>query len=676
MLKENGLKIFLIVFFLGLTGWYLYPSAQNLWINYQMSNMDEEERLEYERENYAELQEIEARSLSLGLDLLGGMHVTLEVRVSELVNLLAENQDDIFEEVLLAADQRATDENAPFITTFLEEFEERNPDVRLARYFRDEEAEITRRSSNSEVVSYLEDQAEAAVERAMEVVRERVDRYGVTEPSIQRQGARRIIVELPGVDEPERVRDLLEGTARLEFRLMADPTRLATAAQDIEEFYAEVDMGEFEELPEPAEDPESGEQEEMPDDMVDPVGDTQDDPVTGETQDQPQEDPAEEPDEEPALQDEGTELTEPGEQLESPGEPQAENPLQRVAELMPFGEHTVFAQVAAPDTARFNQLMNHPDVRGMLPPGVELVYEANPVATGPDGVEIYHVLGVQRDFELSGERISSASVEFDQHTNEPKVSMTMDSEGARTWARVTGANVGEQVAIVLDGVVYSAPRVNERIAGGRSEISGLDSREEAQDIVTVLESGALPAPLDIIGEQTVGPSLGEESIRAGFMSVVLGMLLVVLFMIMYYHTAGVVADIALLLNIVFILGILAGFNAVLTLPGIAGIVLTIGMAVDANVLIFDRIQEEQIAGKTLKAAINTGYEKALSAIMDANITTFFVGAILYSFGVGPIQGFAVTLMAGILSSLFTAIIVTRVIFDYMVVERKMRVSYG
>ena len=667
MLKENSLKIFLIVFFLGLTGWYLYPTAQNLWVNYQMSNMDEAERAEYERENYAYLQEIEEQSLSLGLDLLGGMHVTLEVRVSELVNLLADNQDEMFEEVLRAADERATEENAPFISTFLEEFQERNPDVRLARYFRDEEADITRRSDNSEVVSYLENQADEAVERAIEVVRERVDRYGVTEPSIQRQGARRIIVELPGVDDAERVRELLEGTARLEFRLMAEPGRLATSAQDIIDFYAEADLEEMDDLPEPRDletDPATDD-----DDVVEPVGQQE----QSELQD---EEAAPQDEEDRALQEEGTELVEPGEQLEEPGREGVDNPLLQVADIMPYGESTIFAQVAAPDTSRFNELINHPEVRGLLPPGVELVYDANPVATGPDGIEIYHIKGVQQDYELSGERITSASVEFDRHTNEPKVSMTMDSEGARTWARVTGANVGEQVAIVLDGVIYSDPRVNERIAGGRSEISGLASREEAEDIVTVLESGALPAPLDIVGEQTVGPSLGEESIRAGFTSMILGLLLVVLFMIMYYHTAGVVADIALLLNIVFILGILAGFDAVLTLPGIAGIVLTIGMAVDANVLIFDRIQEEQIAGKTLKAAINTGYEKALSAIMDANITTFFVGAILYSFGVGPIQGFAVTLMAGILSSLFTAIIVTRVIFDYMVVERKMRVSYG
>jgi preprotein translocase subunit SecD len=236
--------------------------------------------------------------------------------------------------------------------------------------------------------------------------------------------------------------------------------------------------------------------------------------------------------------------------------------------------------------------------------------------------------------------------------------------------------VNKNIAIVLDDYVYSYPTVINRIVGGRSSITGLESREEAQDIVTILMSGALPAPVDVVEERTVGPSLGEASIRAGFISVVLGLLIVALFMIWYYRTGGMIADLALLTNIIFILGILAAFKATLTLPGIAGIVLTIGMAVDANVLIFERIREEMGPGKTLKAAIDAGYARAMSAIFDGNITTFFVGAILYSFGVGPIQGFAVTLMAGILSSLFTAIIITRLVIDYLVVDRRMTVSYG
>jgi preprotein translocase subunit SecD len=320
-------------------------------------------------------------------------------------------------------------------------------------------------------------------------------------------------------------------------------------------------------------------------------------------------------------------------------------------------------------------LLRDPKVLAMLPRDVELLYSANPVISTEDGLEFYDVLGVRQEVELTGDVITDASVDFNQ-SNQAEVSMTMNSEGGTTWARLTGANINKNVAIVLDGVVYSYPTVIDRIVGGRSSITGLDSREEATDIVTVLKSGALPAPVQIVEERTVGPSLGQASIKAGFTSVMVGLLIVALFMIFYYRTGGIVADLALIINLVFILGILAGFKATLTLPGIAGIVLTIGMAVDANVLIFERIREEQASGKTLKASVEGGYAKALSAIIDANITTFFVGVILYSFGVGPIQGFAVTLMAGILASLFSAIVFTRIIFDYMILERRMDVNYG
>jgi len=345
---------------------------------------------------------------------------------------------------------------------------------------------------------------------------------------------------------------------------------------------------------------------------------------------------------------------------------------------MPGQEQPIIGRAFASDTSRVNELLQDPSVQNMLPPGIEPMWTASPVLTTEDGREAFHLLAVRAEPELTGEVVTEASVQFDRQTNEPKVSITMNSDGARRWDRITAANIGigNRVSIVLDNVVYSSPNIQSRISGGRTEITGLESRREASDIVTVLQSGRLQTDLNIISERTVGPSLGEESTRAGFISVVAGFLLVVLFMIMYYRTAGVVADIALLLNLILIMGILAGFGATLTLPGIAGIVLTIGMAVDANVLIYDRVREEQATGKTLRAAINAGYEQSLSAILDANITTFFVGVILYSFGVGPIKGFAVTLMAGILASLFTAIIVTRLIFDYMVEDRRMQVSYG
>ena len=638
-MQGNGFKVFITVFFVVLCGWYLYPSVQNLIITQRMNSLDEEARAEYEQENFARIQEIKQESLNLGLDLLGGMHVTMEVQVANLIGQLAQDRDDAFNEVLRAAREQAISNDVSVVESFVDTFEERDPNVRLSRYFRNEEANITRRSTNEEVQTYLEQQADEAIGRAIEVIRNRVDRYGVTEPSIQRQGERRIVVELPGIDDPERIRDLLRGTARLEFRLMADPAELAQSAREIIEYY------------EPDTTAQSADEGT---DLAD-ASESQADPATGTA----------------LVEDDttGTSLT-----GEESGDGPA-NPLLAVMQPLPYGQNVVFGQVAAQDTARANELLSRPEVQDMLPANTELMYFANPVGTTEGGQEVFELLGMSSEVELTGDAVTDASVGFSQ-TNQPEVNITMNSDGARIWSRVTGANVNEFVSIVLDGAVYNYATVQERITGGRTQISGLDSRAEAQDIVTILKSGALPAPLDIVGERTVGPSLGEASIEAGFVSVTVGLLLVAFFMVFYYRAGGIVADVALFLNVILILGILAGFNATLTLPGIAGIVLTIGMAVDANVLIFDRIREEQNTGKTLKASINAGYEKALSAILDANITTFFVGAILYSFGVGPIQGFAVTLMAGILSSLFTAIIVTRLITDYAVGERKMSVSYG
>ncbi|MEP4892252.1 MAG: protein translocase subunit SecD, partial [Aliiglaciecola sp.] len=295
----------------------------------------------------------------------------------------------------------------------------------------------------------------------------------------------------------------------------------------------------------------------------------------------------------------------------------------------------------------------------------------------PQGVtEVFTLYGVKTDVEMTGDVIEEASVQFDPTTNVPEVSMTMNAEGARDWARITGANIGKPVAIVLDGFIYTYPNVISKISNGRSSITGVENVGEADDLVNILLSGALPAPLEIVEERTVGASLGQASIDASLNSVLIGLSIVAIFMIVYYRTGGAVADLALLLNIVFILGILAGFKATLTLPGMAGIVLTIGMAVDANVLIFDRIREEQRTGKTIKAAISAGYANAMSAIFDANITTGFVALVLLSFGVGPIKGFAVTLLAGICCSLFSAIIITRVVVDYLTRAKSDAVNFG
>ena len=636
---RNGLKIGFTVFFLLVTGWYLFPSIQNYVIQQRLESLEGADSTAYVQENYARIEQAEARSLNLGLDLLGGMHVTLEVQVASLIGELATDTDDTFQEVLAAARQQAEAGDESVIDAFLEEFEARDPQARLSRYFRNEAAGITRRSSNEEVAEYLRTQVDEAVSRGIEIIRDRVDRYGVTEPSIQRQGSRRIVVELPGVDDEQRVRDLLRGTARLEFRLMANPQALRQSLQDIIQYYESAALQDTAAVDTAAADT-AGAGELL-------AGDE-------------------------AAEDTSFDVNQLLDEGEQPQDQAGGNPLLEV--MQPVGQSVIFGAVAPEDTAEANRLLSRPAVQEMLPRSVELMYTANQESMQGGG-ERYFLLGVREEAELTGDVITDSRVTFSQ-TNEAKVSMTMNSQGARTWARITGANVNEPVAVVLDNVVYSYPTIMGRIPGGRTEITGLESRQEAQDIVTVLKSGALPAPVEIIGERSVGPSLGEESIEAGLTSVIAGLILVALFMIFYYRTGGTVADLALILNIIFILGILAAFKATLTLPGIAGIVLTIGMAVDANVLIFDRIREEGSTGKTLKASVEGGYSKALSSVLDANITTFFVGAILYSFGVGPIQGFAVTLMAGILASLFSAIVFTRIIFDYMIIDRRMKVNFG
>lgn len=602
-MKNNGTKIAFIVGFVLLCGYYLSFSARYWLETRHIDSLDEETRAVYVQENQGKIQDLRERILTLGLDLQGGMHVTLELATPQLMRELArEYADNDFNEVLSAANTTANANNTDVIDEFYAEFERRDSEARLSRYFRSDADNITRSSSNPEVVQYLKNQRNAAVDRAIQIVRNRIDRFGVTEPSIVRQGANRIVVELPGVDDEERVRNLLKGTARLEFRLTADPEELLQSLQRIVDFYTVEEIAEGDSV---------------------------------------------------ATQ---------------------QNALMEV--FIPQGRGVVFGSAAGRDTSEVMNLLKRPEINRLLPRDVELMWTARPEFTAEDRTQFFSLIGVRRNIELTGEVIIDARPTFDPMTNEPQVSMTMNREGASRWARITGANIGKPVAIALDGYVYTYPNVITRINDGRSSITGLGGVREAEDLVNILLSGALPAPLDIVEERTVGPTLGAASIKAGFNAVLFGLIIVAIFMIFYYHAGGFVADIALITSIFFILGILAAFGATLTLPGIAGIVLTIGMAVDANVLIFDRIREEQRAGKSLLAAIDGGYGNAMSAIIDANVTTFLVAIILYSFGVGPIKGFAVTLMAGIGASLFSAIIITRVIIDYMTRDKTRKVSFG
>ncbi|MCH8558051.1 MAG: protein translocase subunit SecD [Balneolia bacterium] len=609
MKETSSTKIFFIIGFLLLTGYYLQFSVRHWLEERHIDRLSEQEQVEYRFQNSERLANLRANSLSFGLDLQGGMSVTLELATHQLISELARDQrDDIFDEVLEAAFNRSRDANIDVVNEFVAEFERRDSGARLSRYFHMYSDDLTRASTNEEVQQFLNEQRNSAVNRAVEIIRNRIDRFGVTEPSIVRQGANRIVVELPGIeDDQDRVRDLLRGTARLEFRTMANSNEVRNTFERVVTLLNE---------------------------------------------------------------------TETVESDDEDGEPQTitRNPLTEI--LLDVGGPDIrFGYASAQDTAAVNELLRRDAVQRAIPANIELMWGARAENIGT-GTNMHPLLGVRAQVELTGDVITDARPAFDPQTNAPEVSMTMNREGARRWSMITAANIDRPVAIILDGTVYSYPVVRTQITEGRSSISGLGGLAEAEDLVNILLSGALPAPLEIIEERTVGATLGEASIRAGFRSALAALGIVCIFMIFYYRTGGGIANIALLLNIVFILGILSAFKATLTLPGIAGIVLTIGMAVDANVLIFDRIREEQRAGKSLIASIESGYANAMSAILDANITTFLTAVILFSFGMGPIKGFAITLMAGIVASLFSAIIITRVIVDWLARSKSGAVSFG
>lgn len=558
------------------------------------------------------------KRVKLGLDLQGGMRVVLEVNTAKLLEKLANNADDQFREILAKAAEEAALSDESVVDIFGRKLIERG--IRVSKYFG------TIREDDSQILDNLRTQSEDAVTRAMEIIRNRVDQYGVSEPSIQKQGDRRVIVELPGIAKEEEARQLLQGTALLEFKLLKDPEFTVNVMKKIDELLA---------------------------------GKTIDDTVESDTTKATSETVNDNNDSLTASSDTGDQ----NKQL-SAEEFAREHPFFSLAWMDPEGR-SADAYVSAENRAKLERIFSRPDVQKVIPNNVEFLFSAKPVGF-QDGQAIYFMYLVNKAPELTGGVITNAQANIDPNTSSPIVNMEMNSEGATEWARITGANVNKRCAIILDNLVFSAPVIRGKIPGGRSQIEGMADMEEAKLLEIVLKAGALPAPVEIIEERTVGPSLGQDSISKGFNSALLGFILVTIFMIFYYQKAGTVAAAGLTLTVLFILGVLAGFGATLTLPGIAGIILTIGMAVDANVLIYERIREEMSTGKTVKASVESGFSKAYSAIIDSNITTFFTGIILYQFGSGPVQGFALTLMIGIASSLFSALVIVRLLFDYMV----------
>ena len=579
--------------------------------------------------------DVKSKEINLGLDLKGGMNVMLQVQLEDLVKALAgDNQTPEFNRALALAKERSVNSTSDFITLFGEAWNEVSGGQRLAQIFGTYEMrdQIKPESTDAEVLDVIKSEAESAVANSFNVLRNRIDRFGVTQPSIQKIGnTGRILVELPGVKEPERVRKLLQGTASLEFWTTYEYSEIYPYLVEANNLLAQI--------------------------------------LSDET---PAAEEAAEGEAEAASQAEDLVAQELAQQEGSNAELDAykkANPLFAVLSPSQMRGNACIGFANAIDTATVNRYLAMPQVAEIFPPEFKGMWSVKPTeyVAGDNVYELVAIKASSRDGKapLDGSVVTDARVDYDSRrgAGTPGVSMTMNAEGANTWARITKDNIGRQVAIVLDGTVYSYPTVQNEISGGSSSITGNFSVEEATDLTNVLKSGKLPAPATIVQEQVVGPSLGAESIRKGLISFLVAFLLVLVYMVLFYKGAGLVADFALLTNVLLLFGTLASFGAVLTLPGIAGLVLTLGMAVDANVIIYERIKEELRAGKGIGKAVQDGYRNAYSAIIDGQVTTLLTGLVLFFFGSGPIKGFATTLIIGIVTSVLTSIFITRLIID-------------
>ncbi len=576
--------------------------------------------------------EVKEKEINLGLDLKGGMNVMLQVELVDLIKALADNNASTqFNEALELAKQNQKDSRTDFITLFAEAWDVVAPGERLSTVFATYEMreKIKPESTNEEVIKVIREEAESAISNSFNVLRNRIDRFGVTSPNIQKIGnSGRILVELPGVKEPERVRKLLQGTASLEFWTTYENEEVFNYLQEANTVIKEY-------LSEGVEEVKDATPAAQSDDLV-----------------------------AQATQESDSLSVDEANYAKNNPLFFALNPSVYNGQLMP-GPMVGVSHYK--DTALVNSYLNLPQVKALFPSDLKLMWtvKASQQYAADTYYELIAIKANTRDGKapLDGGSVADARMAYGNTGGTPEVDMTMNAEGARTWARLTADNIGKCIAIVLDGMVYSYPRVQTEISGGRSQITGNFTIEEAEDLANVLKSGKLPAPATIVQEQVVGPSLGSESINAGMISFVLAFVLVLLYMLFFYRGAGVAANIALICNVVFLFGSLVSFGAVLTLPGIAGIVLTLGMAVDANVIIYERIKEELRAGKALRLAVADGYRNAYSAIIDGNLTTIITGIVLFVFGSGPVQGFATTLVVGIITSMVTSIFITRLIFE-------------
>ena len=562
--------------------------------------------------------EAKEKEVNLGLDLKGGMNVMLEIEVQDLVKSLAgESQNDpAFVEALNRANEALKAGTNDYIGEFAEAYEQTSNGAPLAAIFvSPDRKDITPNSTNDEVVRVLRDETDAAIAASFNILRSRIDHFGVTQPNIQRMpNSNRIMVELPGVKEPERVRKLLQGSASLEFWVTYDATEILPILAEADQLIKQTS--------------------------------------TSTT----------------AAATEATDLASEAAGAAEEGQTSVysreENPL--FALLDPsFAGNCVVGTAVTADMPAINEYLARPEVQNLLPADLELMWGIKGEPMFNNRVCLYALRSVDGKPAMDGGAVSTAQENYSQNGSAAEVTLTMNSNGASQWAQLTGQNIGKPIAIVLDGYVYSAPNVQGKIEGGNSVITGNFTIQEAQDLANVLKSGKVPAPARIIQDTVVGPSLGEESINAGLFSFVLAFCLVLLYMGLFYKTAGWIADLALILNIFLLMGVLVSFGSVLTLPGIAGIVLTMGMAVDANVIIYERVKEELRGGKGIALAIKDGFSNAYSAIIDGQLTTIITGIVLFVFGNGPVQGFATTLIIGILTSVFCAIFITRMLLEWV-----------
>ena len=608
------------------------------------------------------LKECREMEISLGLDLKGGMNVVLELNVADVIRSLSNNnQDENFNKALDLAYENQATRQKDFIDLFAEEYKKLDNGARLSAIFSTFELKdkITPQSSDAQVIAVLKEELKSAIDNSFNVLRTRIDRFGVVSPNIQRlETAGRILVELPGVKEPERVRKLLQGSANLEFwetynlpeiyqQLVAADNMLATILKSDDTAAVGSDTTAIEATEEVVADNAAAETTNDADSLLAKIG-----------EDKPE-----------------------AQAAKSMEEFAKQHPLFAVLQINQYNGQLAPGPVVGiadkKDIAKINEYLNMKQVKDILPRNLSLKWGVKAIDEKEQYFYLYAIKMTNRDGTpaLGGDVVTDANADFVQQAgrSEQQVSMTMNAEGAKAWARLTKENIGKAVAIVLDDMVYSAPNVQVEITGGRSQITGHFTPEEAKDLANVLKSGKMAASVHIVQEDVVGPSLGQEAINSGVISFVLALILLMFYMCAFYGVLpGLIADGALVLNIFFTMGILASFQAVLTLPGIAGMVLTLGMAVDANVLIYERTKEELRAGKSLNKAIADGYSNAFSAIFDSNLTSIITGVVLFYFGTGPIRGFATTMIIGLFASFLTAVFLTRIVYEALLAKDKLK----